>query len=108
MREEVLQRARDTYGSSNQILVAVEELSELASVLAKFPRYDCPDTARADLHDRVVDEVADVLIVLEHVKSIFKLSSEEVHNRMGVKISRLERWLDKSDSMNQTTLDREV
>lgn len=108
MREEVLKRARDTYGNSNQILVAIEELSELASILAKFPRYDCPDIARTDLHDRVVDEVADVLIVLHHVKSIFKLDSKEVYDRVDAKILRLERWLDKSDSMNQTTLDREV
>ena len=38
--KKVLEEARNTYGSKNQILVCMEELNELACVLAKYPRYD--------------------------------------------------------------------
>lgn len=103
-----LREARDTYGESAQILVALEELCELASVCAKYPRYDDKSRAKKELHDRAVDEVADVLIVLDHVVSIFDLSTEEVQTRIGAKIDRLRRWLSKSGSMEQTTVDRFV
>ena len=47
---EILKRARDTYGNKNQILVCIEELNELACVLAKFPRYNNEEDAVEKLH----------------------------------------------------------
>ena len=37
---EKLEKARKTYGNKNQIMVCMEELCELACVLAKYPRYE--------------------------------------------------------------------
>lgn len=105
---KVLSRARKTYGATNQILVTIEELEELAKVCCKFPRYDNHETAREKLHDQAVDEVADVLIVLDHVFSLFDLDWEEVVNHIPPKIDRITRWMSKSNSMEQTTIDREV
>lgn len=105
---KVLARARETYGNTNQILVSNEELCELAAVCAKFPRYDDPEKARRELGDKAIDEVADVLIVLDHIINIFQLKPERVAARIDAKVDRLHRWLDASNSQEQTMIDREV
>lgn len=105
---KVLAKARETYGNTNQILVSNEELCELAAVCAKFPRYDDPEKARIELSDKAIDEVADVLIVLDHIVNIFQLKPEKVRARIVGKVDRLSRWLDASDSQEQTMVDREV
>lgn len=103
-----LEKARETYGNKNQILVCIEELNELACVLAKFPRYDNENEAANKLHDAVLDEVADVTIILDHVKNILMLTDEEVESRINKKVSRLARWLDSSSSMQETVDDRVI
>lgn len=105
---EVLEKARKTYGPTRQILVAIEELGELAKVCAKFPRYDDPASAANKLHADAVDEVADVLIILDHVISIFDLDWQEIIDRIPVKVERVSRWLEESTSMEQTTIDRKL
>lgn len=103
-----LAKARETYGNTTQILVAIEELNELACVLAKFPRYDSEYEAQLDLHQKAVDEVADVEIILHHVKAIFNLNQDEVDARKVAKTERLQRWLNNSTSMQRTVEDRTV
>lgn len=104
----VLEKARKTYGSKNQILVCIEELNELACVLAKYPRYESELEAKEKLRDAVLDEVADVVVILEHVKSILELSETEVGDRILKKLIRLDRWLEHSSSMQETVEDRKV
>ena len=103
-----LAKARETYGNTPQILVAIEELNELACVLAKFPRYDSEQEAQIELHQKAMDEVADVEIILHHVKAIFNLNQEEIDARKIAKIGRLQRWLNNSSSMQRTVEDRTV
>lgn len=105
---EVLKKARDTYGDTTQILVSVEELNELSCVCAKFPRYEDPDRARRELHSKAVDEVADVLIVLDHIINIFDLTPMDIGERVEAKVARMKRWLNASTSQSQTMVDREV
>lgn len=107
-QREVLAKARETYGDTAQILVSTEELCELAAVCSKYPRYKTKEKAQDELHDKAVDEVADVLIVLDHVINIFGLTPVNIGDRVAGKIARLERWLHTSNSMEQTTVDREV
>ena len=104
----LLQKARDTYGDTTQILISVEELNELSCVCAKFPRFEDPDRARKELHSKAIDEVADVLIVLDHIINIFDLTPVEIGERIEAKIGRMERWLNKSSSQAQTRVDRKV
>lgn len=106
--KEVLSHIRETYGNTTQILVSNEELCELAAVCAKFPRYTDPNKARTELHSAAIDEVADVLIILDHIINIFQLDEEEIHSRIEGKIDRIHRWLSKSNSQEQTTVDRAV
>lgn len=107
-KDPVLERARQTYGNKNQILVCIEELNELACVLAKYPRYDSEEQATSELRGSVLDEVADVSIILNHVEAIFNFSEEEIESRVHQKRERLKRWLDSSKSMQITVEDREV
>lgn len=104
----ITQKARDTYGENNQILVSIEELNELACVLAKYPRYDNPIKAKLEMFDKALDEVADVYIVLDHIKKICCLSDGAIMNRVDQKMARMERWLLHSDSQQETMEDRAV
>ena len=105
---DILKKARDTYGDTTQILVSVEELNELSCVCAKFPRYEDSDRARKELHNKAVDEVADVLIILDHIINIFDLTPVDIGERVEAKIERMERWLNASKSQSQTMVDRKV
>ena len=105
---ELLELARNTYGNKNQILVCMEELNELACVLAKYPRYEDEATATQELYEKVLDEVADVTVILSHVKSIFNISDEDLDSRISKKLTRLKRWLNHSESMQETVDDRAV
>ena len=106
--KRILYDLRKTYGNTTQILVSNEELCELAAVCAKFPRYKDPDKARAELHSAAIDEVADVMIILDHVINIFRLKDEDIRKRIDGKLDRIVRWLSKSSDQEQTTVDREV
>ena len=106
--KKILSDLRKTYGNTTQILVSNEELCELAAVCAKFPRYKDPEKARAELHSAAIDEVADVMIILDHVINIFQLKDEEIRKRIGGKLDRIVRWLAESSDQEQTTVDREV
>lgn len=104
----ILQRAQDTYGYANQVSVATEELCELGSVLSKYVRYPDHDTACVAIRAKVVEEVADVCVVLQHIHMIFGITEKELEEAMWKKLERLERWLDTSEDFYQTTLDRDV
>lgn len=105
---DVLQKAREVYGNKNQILVCMEELNELACVLAKFPRYEDENKATQELFDKVLDETADVYVILEHVKAIFGFTPQQVEDRKKKKLERVARWLTHSNSMQETVEDRSV
>ena len=107
-QKHVLSKARKTYGDYNQILVSIEELNELACVCAKYPRYNDSSEAREKLHDKILDEVADVYIVLDHIVNILGLREPEVSQRIEKKVDRLERWLKDSNDFQHTTEDRSI
>ena len=103
-----LAQMRKKFGNNNQILVCIEELNELATVLAKYPRYDDATQAVNDLRSKVLDEVADVNIILEHVYSIFGFTFNDVVDRIMKKMTRVSRWVENGDTMQTTIDDRNV
>lgn len=107
-QRELLAKARATYGDLAELSVSAEELNELAIMCNKFCRYKTKESAQEALHDSVLTEVADVLIVLDHIVSIFDLTPVEILEQVNGKIKRLEGWLNKSNDMEQTTIDREI
>lgn len=106
--DKVLKQAREVYGNKNQILVCIEELNELACVLAKYPRYEDETKATQELHDKALDEVADVYTILLHVKAILGLTEDELLQRRIKKVRRVQKWLSHSTNMQETVDDRAI
>lgn len=105
----LLETAQATYGYANQVVVAIEELCELGAVLSKYPRYDFHDDALKALRDKVLEETADVIIMLRHIQMIFNIQPTEIEDMMDKKLNRLKRWLEDDDkSFQHTTEDRAV
>lgn len=106
---KLLETAQANYGYGNQIAVAMEELNELGAVLPKYLRYDFHDDAVAALKDKVLEETADVAIVLRHITMIFGIQPNELEEMMNKKLTRLKRWLEADDkSFHHTTEDRAI
>lgn len=72
----------ETYGSDKQEDMAIEECSELIKAILKFRRSNAKDS---DLRDAVIDEIADVQIMLTQLGIIFNCV-EEVNERIDFKI----------------------
>lgn len=64
--------------------MAIEECSELIKAILKFRRSNAKDS---DLRDAVIDEIADVQIMLTQLGIIFNCV-EEVNERIDFKIDR--------------------
>ena len=69
-----------TYGKQNQKLKATEELNELLQALEK-----------EDL-DNIYEEVADVLNVIEHIKTIYNLDNKKI---LKIRHDKVKRELDR-------------
>lgn len=81
MNDELYYQVLKKYGSDAQLTVAIEELSELIKELCKYKR-------GFNNQSHIAEEVADVEIVIEQIKLIFKLS-KDVERWKALKIVRL-------------------
>lgn len=84
--KEVLKKALDKYGDM-QMIVAIEELSELQKELTKHLRDKGNKT-------HIAEEVADVKIMIEQIEMYFGISGM-VKSWTTSKIDRLERTMKK-------------
>lgn len=85
-RRWVYQAAIATNGIERQIMVAVEEMSELTKELAKSFRRD------GTTLEKLTDEIADVTVMMEQLRLIFEVN-DAVQERMDFKVRRLARNL---------------
>jgi NTP pyrophosphatase (non-canonical NTP hydrolase) len=69
----ILEAAIDTWGSEMQIIVAIEEMSELTKALTKYIRADDAATIVTNIRE----EMADVGIMLNQLSLIFGDTTEE-------------------------------
>lgn len=99
-------RAINKFGEKTQVIVAMEELNELSACLAKYFRYPTNDEAVIATYPKVLEEFADVTIVIETLRMIYGFNDLNV--MINKKLNRLERWLDNGDSIGVTTTDRKV
>lgn len=74
----------ETYGSDKQEDMAIEECSELIKAILKFRRSNTKDS---DLRDAIIDEIADVQIMLTQLGIVFNCVAE-VEDRIDFKINR--------------------
>lgn len=65
-KQQILQTAIDTYGSDAQMLMAIEEMSELTKAICKYFR---SNDSRAT--ESVIEEMADVKIMLAQLEIMF-------------------------------------
>ena len=75
----------DKFGSVTQLIVTIEELSELQKAITKLLR----NKVTQDNITAMTEEIADVEIMLEQIKQFFKIS-EEVEYQKGIKLIRTE------------------
>ena len=80
--KQKLGRIRLHYGKKAEILKAIEEAKEYINELNCIEYNREPDT------DRVLEEMADVYVTMEHVKSIFQINNYELKECMKYKINR--------------------
>lgn len=78
--------ALTAYGTRNQLIVAVEELSECQKEICKFLR-GCGDI------EHLAEEVADATIMLEQVRIMFDINDATCRH-MDAKIERLKKRIE--------------
>ena len=76
-RRALLDRAITTYGAPAQMDMAVEEMAELTKALCKIKRAQAGSEVTAAIGN-VIEEMADVQIMLDQLRIIFHRSTEEV------------------------------
>lgn len=97
-RRYVYTHAIEKYGIKPQMLMVIEEMSELTKAICKFFRgtgYLDPrsrniveEKIREPLVDSIAEECADVMIMMEQLCYIFQID-EEVRRYMDEKVNRL-------------------
>lgn len=79
-REEIYTKLLNLYGDK-QIIIAIEELSELQKELCKALRNNSN-------YDNIVEEIADVEIMLEQMKLYFNILNKDLERMKEHKIER--------------------
>lgn len=69
-RKVILDTAIGTYGIQSQEDMCIEEMSELTKAILKYRRADS-DAEKCVIRENVIEEMADVQIMLDQLKMIF-------------------------------------
>ena len=86
-RAKVYADALATFGTGIQLIVALEEMSEVQKEICKALRGECNP-------EHLAEEVADAIIMLEQVRQMFGISELVVY-MMDNKITRLQKNIQK-------------
>ena len=88
-QENILKEAIEKYGFNNQLTVAIEEMSELTKEICKIKR-------GIGGMDNLIEEYADVLIMMEQISMMFYLMDGiELQRQIDFKIERLKKRMEK-------------
>lgn len=87
---DTYKQAIETYGVRAQKLMAIEEMSELTKEICKDFR------GKLD-REHLIGEMADVLIMLDQMLLLYKISGEEVGLMRIKKVERLKERLEKQN-----------
>ena len=83
---ETLHKAISIYGKNAQLGMCIEEMSELTKEICKSKR-------GKDNKEEIIEEMADVYIMLEQLKIIFSIEQYEIDDIARIKLLRLEERL---------------
>ena len=99
----VEQKAINIYGWQNQLIKAMEEAAELIQAIAKTQTTKPSSDEEAEkLYEAVLEEAADMEIMLDQIKLICYHGAERVQAYKTYKLERLERRLREAGSCNTT------
>lgn len=87
---DTYKQAIETYGVRAQKLMAIEEMSELTKEI-------CKDFRGKLNREHLIEEMADVLIMLDQMLLMYKVSGEEVRLMRIKKVERLKERLEKQN-----------
>lgn len=87
---DTYKQAIETYGVRAQKLMAIEEMSELTKEI-------CKDFRGKIDREHIIEEMADVLIMLDQMLLMYKISGEEVGLMRIKKVERLKERLEKQN-----------
>lgn len=85
---EIYKEAIAIYGRRNQMNIAIEEMSELTKEICKNKRGFAN-------RDNIIEEMADVYIMLEQLEIIFDIDISEIIKMKEFKLNRLAERLDR-------------
>ncbi|QIB68243.1 hypothetical protein Ami103574_02465 [Aminipila butyrica] len=81
--KEQLEKIADHYGKDAQAVQCVEELNELAAAILKYRK-----RRFSEEFDHVIEEIADVEIMLEQIKYLYGIGSDFIDEIKQEKIDR--------------------
>ena len=87
---DTYKQAISAYGEKAQKLMAIEEMSELTKEI-------CKDFRGKLNREHLIEEMADVLIMLDQMLLLYKISGEEVGLMRIQKVERLKERLEKQN-----------
>lgn len=82
LQKNALVKALEKFGSISELIITVEELSELQKEVTKQLRNE-------GKVENLIEEMADVYIVMEYLKLIFAINDEDIKTEIAFKIDRL-------------------
>lgn len=74
----------DHYGTNEQMIVWMEECSELVQAVSKVHRTGINYVTK----DHLVEEIADVLICIEQMKEIYDITDDNINQKIYYKAQR--------------------
>ena len=94
---DILRKAIETYGKDAQMDMMIEEMSELTKALLKYRRAGADESAKKKAEENILEEIADVHIVLEQMEMIFD-KGNDVFNIVAQKIERLDKRIKEQNN----------
>lgn len=82
---KIMKKAIKKYGVEKQLLICIEELSELIQAITKMERYPNDETRKNDL----TEELTDVLICLDYLALIYEIDEAKIDEIWSKKLKRL-------------------
>ena len=100
MNHDLNKKAVQRYGMPIQSTIAMEECAELIQAISKMKR-DASDRN----YEHLLEEMADVYIVLDQLKYMFNVKSDDLENMIGFKQNRnFVRMSDESEFRAEGTI----
>ena len=88
------------YGATNQRHQLIEECAELIQAISKIYRRGCGPDIPPDAYENLVEECADVLIIIEQMLEMYEIPDHELQRMVDYKCKRQEERMNESLGRN--------